>query len=192
MKIKLPFFKGMASLCVLLTLSHSLFAQTTVTIGSGTDFTDVMLYKSNQNLSIENTNYYNQARNLASAWTSGGSPTFFRTLFRFNLSNIPSGAVIQSATLYLYSDPTSTTVGPTSNSPTSGSNSVYFEKVASNWGETAVTWNNQPATTTTGRIWQSASTSATENIQVNVTSFVQDWVNSPSANYGMRNAHHTL
>ena len=183
MKTQLPFFKGLASLCLLLTLmSHSLLAQTTVTIGAGADWTDVMLYKNNQNSSIANTNYHDQARNLASAWTSNGYTTFWRTLFKFNLSNIPSGAVIQSATLYLYSDPTSTTNGPTSNSPYSGSNAVYFEKVTANWGETTVTWNTQPATTTSGRIWQQASTSTTENIQVNLTSFVQEWVNSPSAN----------
>lgn len=187
MKTKLPYFKGLASLCLLLALMpHGLFAQTTVTIGPGTDFTDVMLYKSYQNPDLENTNLHDQARNLASAWTSGGQNTFFRTLLRFNLSNIPSGAVVQSATLYLYSDPASTASGPTSNSPYSGSNAVYFEKVTSNWAETSVTWNNQPVTTTTGRIWQAASTSTTENIQVNITSFVQEWVNSPSANYGMK------
>ncbi|WP_179223113.1 DNRLRE domain-containing protein [Pontibacter ummariensis] len=163
-------------------------AQTTVTINAGANWTDVMLYKNNQNSSIANTNYYNQARNLASAWTSSGYTTFWRTLFKFNLNSIPSGAVVQSATLYLYSDPTATGNSGTTNNQLSGSNAIYFEKVTGNWGETSVTWNTQPATTTSGRIWQQPSTSTTENIQVNITSFVQEWVNSPSANYGMRMA----
>ncbi|MBF8961754.1 T9SS type A sorting domain-containing protein [Pontibacter sp. FD36] len=189
MKTQLPFFRGLASLCLLLTLmSHSLQAQNTVTIGAGTDWTDVMLYRNDQNTSIANTNYHNQARNLASAWTSNGFPTYWRTLFRFNLNSIPPGAVIQNATLYLYSDPTATGSSGTTNNQLSGSNAVYFEKVNSNWGETSVTWNNQPATTTSGRIWQQPSTFTTENIQVNLTSFVQDWVSSPSTNYGMRMA----
>ncbi|WP_255474061.1 DNRLRE domain-containing protein [Pontibacter qinzhouensis] len=147
-----------------------------------------MLYRNNSNTSIANTNYYNQARNLASAWTVNGQQTFWRTLFKFNLSNIPSGSTITSATLYLYSDPTATGNSGTTNNQLSGSNAIYFEKVVSNWGETSVTWNNQPGTTTSGRIWQGPSTSTTENIQVNVTSFVQDWVNAPSTNYGMRMA----
>jgi hypothetical protein len=190
MKTHLSLFKGLAALCLLLTLmSHRLLAQTTVTISAGTNWTDVMLYKNNQNTSIANTNYYNQARNMASAWTiSGGYTTFWRTLFKFNLSSIPSGAVIQSATLYLYSDPTSTGNSGTTNNQLSGSNAVYFEKVTTNWGETTVNWNTQPATTTSGRIWQQSSTSTTENIQVNLTSFVQEWVNAPSTNHGMRMA----
>jgi len=167
-------------------MSPKLLAQTTVTIGAGADWTDVMLYKHNQNTAIANTNYYNQARNLASAWTSNGYTTFWRTLFKFNLNIIPSGAVIQSATLYLYSDPTSTGNSGSTNNQLSGSNAVYFEKVTAGWGETTVTWNTQPSTTTNGRIWQQPSTSTTENIQVNLTSFVQEWVNSPSTNYGMR------
>ncbi|WP_161889182.1 hypothetical protein [Pontibacter russatus] len=104
MKTILPLFKGLGLLCAFLLLfSGSLLAQTTVTIGPGANWADAMLYKSYQNLSLENTNLHTQNRNLASAWSSGGQNTFFRTLFRFDLSSIPSGAVIQSATLRLIS-----------------------------------------------------------------------------------------
>ena len=57
MKTQLPFLKGLAALCLLLTLmSHRALAQTTVTIDAGANWTDVMLYKNNQNSNIANTN----------------------------------------------------------------------------------------------------------------------------------------
>lgn len=186
MKTFLPFFKVLFVCCFsVLFFSSSLSAQSSATITTGAEWTDVMLYSKSQDPTIANTNYYNQARNLASAWTNTGSSTYWRTLFKFNLNRIPAGAVIQSATLYLYSDPTSTGTGPSSNS---GSNTVWFEKITSDWGETTATWNYQPTTTTNGRIWQPASSSTTENIQVNLTSFVQEWVSNPTTNYGMRMA----
>jgi pimeloyl-ACP methyl ester carboxylesterase len=161
--------------------AQSIFAQTTVTISSGTNWTDALLYSKSGN-----TNYATYSHFAATAWTNGGAD-FKRTLVRFNLSSLPAGVTIQSAKLYLYSDPTVTSSSAwNGNSQLSGSNAVYFEKVISNWSETAVTWNNQPATTTTGRIWYPASTSTTENIQVDITSFVQGWVNSPTTNYGLK------
>jgi hypothetical protein len=53
------------------------------------------------------------------------------------------------------------------------------------WDPTTVTWNTQPTTTTTNRVWVAASTSATESLTVNLTTLVQDMVNNPSTNYGL-------
>jgi hypothetical protein len=103
---------------------------------------------------------------------------------RFELSTIPSGAIIQSATLFLNSDPAYTT-GELSNSPLSGSNAIYFQRVTSSWDPTTVTWNTQPSTTTTNRVWVGPSSSATENIQVDIAPLVQQMVNSPASNYGI-------
>ncbi|MFC6996035.1 DNRLRE domain-containing protein [Rufibacter roseus] len=134
-------------------------------------------------LYLNTVNYSTYAYLNAHAWTHSLGNSYMRTLFKFNLESIPVGATIQSATLHLYSDPNS--YGVLSNQQISGSNAVYFEKVTANWTESTVIWNNQPATTTAGRIWQGPSTSTTENIQVNLSSFVQEWVNNPSANYGL-------
>lgn len=175
---KYPFLKGLASLCVLLTLfMPSLRAQNTVTISPGSNWTDVALY------SLNSVNYSTYPHLNAHAWTNSGTNQFMRTLFRFNLGSIPAGASIQSATMYLYSDPSSS--GALSNSQLSGTNAVYFEKVLADWNETTVIWNNQPASTTAGRVWQAPSTSTTENIQVNISSMVQEWVNNPAANFGL-------
>jgi len=105
---------------------------------------------------------------------------------RFNLSQIPSGATITSATLYLYSDP-AVSSGDIHNNNTShiGSNAVYFQRITQSWNTNTVTWNNQPASTTSGRVYIGESTAYNENIQVNLTSMVQYWVDNPSQNHGM-------
>lgn len=176
--------KGLMLLCTLILLSaYRASAQTTITINPGTDWTDVCLLKSDQpdRQFYANTNYASYANIAANAWTASGYPFFRRSLIKFDLSAIPAGSTITSATLYLYSDPAhSGTVDADGNSTLSGSNAVYFEKVTANWNETSVTWNNQPASTAVGRIWFPASTSTTENVQINIKSFVESWVNSPT------------
>ena len=160
-----------------LALAVPLYAQQSVTI-SGSDLTDAMLFRSVTNAQSANTNYNTYTRITTTAWTSG-SATYMRTLLRFNLSAIPQGSIVQSATLYLNSDHTKTSSSSAeANSQLSGSNAFYLEKVSASWTPTTVTWNTQPATTTTGRLWNGPSTSVTENLQINLTAFVQEWVNA--------------
>ncbi len=88
---------------------------------------------------------------------SGGT---IRSLLCFTeLSNIPSNAVIVSATLRLY--------GVTSDRNTSYSgapasyyeNTVVVQQVTSPWNENTVTWNTQPSTTTANQFIIPQSTS---------------------------------
>jgi hypothetical protein len=164
------------------------FTQQTITI-SGLDFRDAAVLQDQTpgNGAVANTNYGTNPRIAGTAWATSGNRTYSRTLLYFNISQIPQGSTIQSATLYLYSDPTATSSNSVnSNSKTSGSNAVYFERVTSEWHPSIVTWNNQPSVTTTGRILVGASTSTTENRQVNITGMVQGWVNDPLSNNGVR------
>jgi len=64
------------------------------------------------------------------------SAATYRSVLRFPLSNIPSGATIDSVTLNLFS-----TV-----QPSSGGIQVRFEPTT--WVESTITWNNQPAWST--------------------------------------------
>ncbi|MBT1706374.1 DNRLRE domain-containing protein, partial [Chryseosolibacter indicus] len=169
-------------------LSHIAFGQQVVTI-SGSDIKDAMLY----NVArpgyeyTRDANYGTYARIPAIAWTNSSYPSYSRALLSFNLNSIAPGSIVQSAKLYLYSDPTVTNGGDVNgNSQLDGSNAVYLEKAIGSWDQNTVTWNSQPLTTTLNRIWVGPSTSTTENIEINLTAMVQDWVNNPTSNYGLK------
>jgi len=161
-------------------------AQITTTISAGTGFTDVTLVQcSLPSLAYLQTSNYNiYPRIESTSWTMSGSPINYRTLLNFDLSSIPAGSIIQSATLSFYSDPNITS-GIGSNQSLSGSNSCVLQKVTAAWSPTSVTWNTQPATTTTNRVWIPPSVSSTENISVDITSMLQDMVSNPASNFGM-------
>ena len=159
---------------------------TTLTFSTGPDWTDALLLKSLKSTEayMATTNYNTYPRIASTAWTHSGSQISYRTLLKFDLSSIPEGTTVQSATLYFYSDPANTS-GEISNHALSGSNAFYLQKVTQAWTPSTVTWNTQPTTSTTGRVWVGPSTSATENITVNLTTLVQDMINSPATNYGL-------
>lgn len=119
----------------------------------------------------------------AIAWTNNGNLSKARSLIQFNLSSIPVGATITNAKLSLYYNPESPEGGHVSSffHP----NSSYLQRITANWDEFTVTWNNQPASTTTHRVSLAKSTSSTQNYtNINVTVLVQDMVNNPSQSFG--------
>ncbi|MEO8761131.1 MAG: DNRLRE domain-containing protein [Bacteroidia bacterium] len=126
-------------------------------------------------------NYGTYIENDAISWTNGGTAFNSRSLIQFNLSSIPTTAVVTSAVLSLYGDTsTSNTQGST------GSNAAYLNMITSSWQENTVTWNNQPTTTTTNQVIVPQSTSTSQNYpSINIANFVQSWVTTPSANNGM-------
>jgi hypothetical protein len=115
---------------------------TTITVTTGPDWQDATLIKSlkSSESSMASTNYNTYPRLAATAWNHSNSLATYRTLLRFDLSNIPMGTTVQSAALYLNSDPANTS-GEFSNS---GTNSFYIQKVTQGWTASTVTWNNQP------------------------------------------------
>ena len=123
----------------------------------------------------------------AAAWTcnAGGYPTCnFRSLFRYDVSSIPANAVITNAKLYLYAK--TNNINGYYGSPTYGAaNTSLLQKVAVKWNVAGTGWANQPATTTTNQKTLAQSTSAAQNYVVDITDFVQSWVNKPDSNYGM-------
>ncbi len=159
-------------------------AQVTTTISAGASWTDATLTKSLNLPSeayLQTTNYNSYPRIDATAWTHSSQQITYRNLLRFDLTAIPVNATIQSANLFLYSDPTATS-GPGSNT---GTNAFFLQKVTTAWNPTAVTWDTQPTSTTVNRVYVPASASATENITVSLTSMIQDMVLNPGTNFGM-------
>ncbi len=164
-------------------------AQNTLTLNDASVIKDAMIGLNNHpdGSGSANNNYSTFPRTCMQAWTYKGATMFKRTVMKFLLNNIPEKSQIVSAKLYLYSDPTVTsTSAANGNSQLSGSNAFYIERITEDWDNNTVTWNNQPASTIDDRILFPASTSTTENIQVDLTDMVQQWVDSPEQNFGIK------
>ncbi len=99
-----------------------------------------------------------------------------RSFVRFDLSGIPTGSTLKSATLTLCfaSAPTGGAVGHTHE----------LRLVTSAWTETGVTWTSQPSASASATDAE-VVTSGPTCIDFSVKPDVQDWV-SGSSNYGWR------
>ncbi len=132
----------------------------------------------------ENIRNFGDAEELnALAWTAGGSSSNQRSLLQFDLSFIPAGSSVTSATLSLYFNTTSTNPG---HSTASGPNNCVLNRVTAPWDEHQVTWVSQPPVTTLHQATLPASTSNNQNYpSIDVRDLVQDMVDDPEKNYGM-------
>ncbi len=87
----------------------------------------------------------------AAAWTIGGVAMAIHGTFKFDLSSIPASATITSAKLSLYSNPTPSNGNlMTANAGTQ--NAMLIQRITNSWSAAAVTWANQPATTTENQV----------------------------------------
>lgn len=124
----------------------------------------------------------------ASAWTCNaiGYPICnFRSILRYDVRQVPVGATITSATLYLYANKQSTNGYAPSGQPTYGGNNAgVLQKVIAPWSTPGIGWANQPAVTTAGQRILPQSTSPAQNYAVDLKDMVQYWVNYPDSNYG--------
>ncbi|HWB64021.1 MAG TPA: DNRLRE domain-containing protein [Chitinophagales bacterium] len=118
-------------------------------------------------------------------WTYNNVPGESRDIMKFDLSDIPAGSTVTSALLNLYPDPTSSN-GSTGQPMYGPSNTSYLQRVTSSWDTSNVDWNNQPSTTTTDEIVLPQSTIFFQPyLNIDLKSFVQQWVSNPAQNYGM-------
>jgi alpha-tubulin suppressor-like RCC1 family protein len=109
----------------------------------------------------------------------------------FDLAWIPADAVILEAKLLLYS------MQPQPNddyrhvnfkikrNTIYKSNASYLERITTSWTESEVTYNTQPATSTTNRIiLPDANTYDQNYLDIDVTAMVKDMVNNPAGSFG--------
>ena len=87
----------------------------------------------------------------AGTWTSGGETVYVRGLFKFDLSSIPSNAIILTAKLSLYSNPTPLN-GDLINANSGPNNSMFIRRITSNWVAASTYWLNQPSTTANDQV----------------------------------------
>ena len=128
-----------------------------------------------------NNNYgtaqQNAAYTIPSAFTSGLNVN--RALLHFDFSSIPSNAIILDAKLDLFA------YGPVGSYPghSGSANSSYIERVINNWSENTVTWNNQPATTTSNQVLLNGTTNPTlDYLNIDITQITQDIIQAGTNN----------
>ncbi len=95
-----------------------------------------------------------------------------QALFRFDLSSIPAGSNISSATIYFYA---------THKIPSP----VYLHRITNNWTETGVTWNNFANGYDSTPIGSLVPYANFQVYSVSITNLVQQWVNGTIANQGV-------
>ncbi|MES2730549.1 MAG: DNRLRE domain-containing protein [Bacteroidota bacterium] len=151
-------------------------AQTKIVLRPGAEGKDasVQQYRPTDNLG-------NRTSLEVLTWTFSGEAGTKRSLLEFNLSAIPTTALVTSAKLYLYHNDNT---GDLQHSTMSGSNAGLIQRVTTPWQENTVNWNTQPTSTATNQASIPASTSAIQDYVVNVTGLVQGMVSNPSTNYG--------
>jgi len=121
-------------------------------------------------------NNFGTATTLSVRSTTTGNPeNNYRTLVRFNLSSLPSGATILSATLRLRM-----------NQAPSASRSYDAYRVTASWSETTITWNNQPAVAAGATSTTDTGTTSDVWLEWNVTSDVQAFISGSQGNFGWR------
>lgn len=133
-------------------------------------------------ISGANANYGTHPEFGATGWTCGGNPCYSRDLIQFDLSSIPAGSIINSASLSLYANPT-----PLNGNGTAmqGNNRATLRRVTSNWDEMTVTWNTMPTFTTQNQVILPQSTSPFQNYtSIDVKTLVQDMVDNPLGSFG--------
>lgn len=116
---------------------------------------------------------------VAAAWTYNGEFNLWRPLFRFNLTEVPSGSQILSARLSLFANP-----APVS-APHSGENKSYIRKVTTPWDQNTVTWITQPDFSTVNQAALPESTSPNQDyLDLDVTEMVRSMIEDQSTNFG--------
>lgn len=168
-------------LSLLVLINVNLYAQltnATLTLQPGSEGKDAVVSSRIPNTPVANGN---NLEFIALAWTNNGVLDIYRGLIDFDMSEIPVGAQITNAVLYLYWDPVSTNPG---HSTLSGTNASIVQRITSNWTEATVTWNTQPTITTTNQVFVPQSSSGTQNYEINITNLVKDYHNDPSGSFG--------
>lgn len=112
------------------------------------------------------------------SWTNSGTFNTARALIAFDLSSIPSQTPIKASKLILYYNAYQNLTEHT------GENAFTIYKIIQPWNENNVTWNNQPAISSSDSITVGKSIAVDQPYAIDVTRLVQGMVNNPASNYG--------
>lgn len=119
---------------------------------------------------------------ISAQWTYFGDEGLGRSLIKFDLSEIPEFAIIESASLSLYHDPSSFHIG---HSDLGGDNTGLLLRAAESWDDEEVYWYSQPHATNTHRILIHPPENESQDYEnIDVTKLVQDMINNTDVQHG--------
>ncbi|MGI9191301.1 MAG: DNRLRE domain-containing protein [Chitinophagaceae bacterium] len=182
MKFSIPFLFLLASVIVntVPVFGQNTMVCDTLYIHSGPEGEyDATLYDA-----MPNDNFSTDPNLIAETWTIGGSPITLRAIFKFNLPNLPAGSTLNSASLHLSYNTTTTHVQGNSYYPGSGylnPNDGTIYRVNQVWDPLTVTWNNQPTFSYVNAVTVPPSSSQTQGLDINITNLVNDHYNDPNS-----------
>jgi hypothetical protein len=121
---------------------------------------------------------------LAETWTINGIEVWGRSFFKFNTSPIPAGAVINSATLKLFSD-TIPQNGDLIHANYGPTNDFWIERVAGSWDNTT-NYNNEPSLDTVGEVHVPQTSQSFLNLSLDVTAMFNNMLTDGNNGFAMR------
>jgi hypothetical protein len=121
------------------------------------------------NSNAPDTNYGTVDNLRAGPYFAIPSGTYY-SYVAFNLSSLPADAIILTATMELYRT-------------TAGSVSLSARALTEDWSELGVTWNTNPASTTTD---EAVGIFSGDWYRWDIAAIVQKWRATPATNYGVR------
>ncbi|HPI54590.1 MAG TPA: DNRLRE domain-containing protein, partial [Chitinophagaceae bacterium] len=136
---------------------------------------------------VPTTNYGGFANMRASRHTYGGTWATTKTLYKFDMSSLPAGALITGATMTLSTCYDCTPYYLHYDLGGGTGNKAIVKQVTSPWTEYGVTWNTAPNTTSVGAFITAdfGNGTSTSLVQTGMASLAQSWFNNPSLNYGV-------
>ena len=115
-------------------------------------------------------------------WSHAPSVEINRTYIKFDYADLPANAVIISAQLSLYANPTPI-AGNFTDADFGNANAMFIQRITTDWSPASISWNNQPTSTSANQVSIPQTVSNFEdNINIDVTNLVSDM--TVNGNYG--------
>lgn len=121
---------------------------------------------------------------LAETWTIGGIEVYGRSYFKFNMSPIPAGATITSATLVLFSD-TIPLNGDLVHANYGTTNDFWIQQVAGSWDQT-MNFNTEPSVDSVGEVHVPQTSQPFLNLSLDVTAMANNMLTNGNNGFVMR------
>ena len=122
---------------------------------------------------------------IVDAWTVGGQTFIGRSLFKFDLSAIPTNANILAANLFLYSN-TPPENGNLVDANFGTDNGLYLQRVTSDWTANTANWNSQPQVSTADQITVPSTTQAVLDLNIDVKNQISSMLGTNNKGFILR------